>query len=173
MSDSRHDDDVEWYSARLRGVIPMEAFHVGHNVRRVIRQGHYEMRTDTAFRQVMEACAERDTTWISDVIIDGFTRLHNDGYAHSVEIWLGDVLAGGLYGVALKGAFFGESMFKTQSEMDKIALWHCHQILQKGGFVLWDTQFYTDHLAQFGCVEITAAQYQRRLKAALRVDACW
>lgn len=172
MSETRDDDSVGWYSASMRGIIPMENFKVSSNVERLIRQGRYSCKINTQFRQVMVECADRQSTWISDIIIDSFEILHQAGHAHSVEIYDDEnKLAGGLYGVSLGGAFFGESMFKNAKEADKIALWHCHQILEKGGFELWDTQFYTDHLSQFGCIEITAAEYERRLESALKKEA--
>ncbi|MFU8812090.1 MAG: leucyl/phenylalanyl-tRNA--protein transferase [Balneolaceae bacterium] len=171
MSESRNDEKVAWYSARRRGVIPIERFRVSSNVERIIRQGRFECRINTRFREVLERCADRPSTWISDIIIRSCEVLHLSGHAHSVEIYnADDELAGGLYGVSLGGAFFGESMFKEENEADKIALWHCHQILQKNGFELWDTQFYTDHLAQFGCIEISAQEYERRLQQALQLE---
>lgn len=122
----------------------------------------------------MEECANRDTTWISDIIINSFEMLHLAGHAHSVEMFdEGDNLVGGSYGVSLGAAFFGESMFKKAAEADKIALWHTYQILKKNGFILWDTQFYTDHLAQFGGIEISSEEYQRRLKNAVNMDAAF
>jgi leucyl/phenylalanyl-tRNA--protein transferase len=172
MSEARDDDTVGWYSARKRGIIPLEAFHVSSNVERIIRQERFECRVDTCFRDVMVACADRNTTWISDLIIDSFEMLHLAGNAHSVEMFNREgKLAGGLYGVSLGAAFFGESMFKKDKEADKVALWHCHHILQANGFELWDTQFYTDHLAQFGCIEISSDDYQSRLETALQKEA--
>lgn len=169
MSESRDDDTVNWYSARKRGIIPMNEFKVSGNVQRIIRQGRFSCRINTRFREVMELCANRDTTWISDIIIQSFEVLHMAGHAHSVEMYnVDDKLAGGLYGVSLGGAFFGESMFRNQKEADKVALWHCHRILEKNGFELWDTQFYTNHLAQFGCNEISPEEYSRRLEKALQ-----
>jgi leucyl/phenylalanyl-tRNA--protein transferase len=168
MSESRDDDTVGWYSARQRGIIPMDQFKVSSNVERIIRQKRFKCRVNTQFREVIKACADRNTTWISDLIIDSFEVLHLAGHAHSVEMYNSKgELAGGLYGVSLGAAFFGESMFKEEKEADKVALWHCHQILQENGFELWDTQFYTDHLAQFGCAEISADEYQDRLEKAL------
>lgn len=168
MSESRNDSSVNWYSARQRGIIPMDAFKVSGNVERIIRQGRLTCRVNTQFREVMELCASRKSTWISDIIINSFEVLHMAGHAHSVEMYnVDDELAGGLYGVSLGGAFFGESMFKNQKEADKVALWNCHRILEKNGFELWDTQFYTDHLAQFGCIEISSDEYSRRLEKAL------
>lgn len=168
MSESRDDGSVEWFSARKRGVIPMHQFRVSSNVQRIIRQNRFTCRINTQFREVMMACADRNTTWISGLIIDSFEVLHLAGHAHSVEMYNSKgKLAGGLYGVSLGAAFFGESMFKNDKEADKVALWHCHQILDKNGFELWDTQFYTKHLAQFGCVEISADEYQKRLEGAM------
>ncbi len=169
MSEQRDDDSVGWYSARLRGIIPIEEFRVSKNVQRIIRQKRFECRINTCFRRVVEECANRETTWISDLIINSFEVLHMSGHAHSVEMYNKNKdLAGGLYGVTLGAAFFGESMFRQEKEADKVALWHCHQILKKNGFELWDTQFYTDHLAQFGCVEISADEYKERLTRALK-----
>ncbi len=120
----------------------------------------------------MEECADRNTTWISDIIIHSFEMLHLAGHAHSVEIFDEDEnLVGGSYGVSLGSAFFGESIFKKATEADKVALWHTHQILKKNGFTLWDTQFYTDHLSQFGCIEISSEEYRRRLNKALKKSA--
>ena len=172
MSESREDKSVEWYSARKRGIIPIHRFKVSSNVKRIIRQGRYTCKINTAFREVVERCADREHTWISDLIINSFEVLNLSGHAHSVEI-IDDEnnLAGGLYGVTLGAAFFGESMFKDQKEADKVALWHCHKILQKNEFELWDTQFYTEHLAQFGCIEISDDEYQKRLAKALQKEA--
>lgn len=172
MSESRDDSSVNWYSARQRGIIPMDQFSVSGNVKRIIRQGRFSCRINTCFREVMKQCADRSTTWISDIIINSFDVLHMAGHAHSVEMYdEDDQLAGGLYGVSLGSAFFGESMFKNQKEADKVALWHCHRILEKNGFELWDTQFYTDHLARFGCIEISSEEYGRRLETALQKSA--
>lgn len=172
MSEGRHDTSVNWYSARQRGIIPIDQFRVSSNVRRIIRQGRYQYRVNTCFREVMEKCAERESTWISDIIINSFEVLHMADHAHSVEIFdETNRLVGGLYGVSLGGAFFGESMFKRATEADKVALWYCHNILKNNGFELWDTQFYTDHLAQFGCIEISAEEYDERLAKALQFSA--
>lgn len=169
MSESRDDTTVGWYSARKRGIIPIEKFRVSSNVQRLIRQGRYTYKINTRFRNVINECASRKTTWISDLIIDSFEVLHLAGHAHSVEIFdEAGHLAGGSYGVSLGAAFFGESMFKKQKEADKISLWHCHKILLNNGFELWDTQFYSDHLSQFGCIEIDADEYQEKLQAALK-----
>lgn len=172
MADARHDSEATWYTARRRGIIPLDEFHVSSNVRRIVRNHHYHIKFDYAFREVMEACAERETTWISDEIINSYCRLHELGYAHSVSVydqkWK---LVGGQYGVTLKAAFFGESMFGWAKEAGKVALYWTHQALTQGGFELWDTQFWSEHLAQFGAVEISAEEYRERLKWALRKDA--
>jgi len=171
MSESRQDDDVEWFSARQRGIIPIDQFKISKNVQRLIRQGRYVCSVNHSFREVMEECADRKSTWISNLIIDSFEVLHHTGHAHSVEIYnMNEELMGGLYGVSLGAAFFGESMFKKEPEADKIALWHCHNILNHNGFELWDTQFYTDHLAQFGCIQISPEEYKKRLESAIRKE---
>lgn len=172
MADSSDDPEVKWYTARWRGIIPLDEFHVSSNVQRIIRNHHYHVKFDYAFRRVMEACANRDTTWISDEIIDSYCNLHELGNAHSVSVfdrqWK---LVGGQYGVSLGAAYFGESMFGRAKEAGKVALYWTHRALQQGGFELWDTQFWSEHLAQFGCVEITAEDYRRQLKKALKKKA--
>lgn len=167
MAESKDAENVDWYSASKRGIIPIEGFHVSKNVLRIIRQDKFEVKVDTRFREVVKACANRETTWINDLIVNSYDVLNQAGHAHSVEVYLDEELVGGLYGVSLQSAFFGESMFKTEPEADKVALYYCHQILEKNGFKLWDTQFYTDHLAQFGCIEIDAQEYEERLHQAM------
>ena len=171
MSRSRYSNDYDWYTAKRRGIIPINQFHISKNVERLIRQGRFDVRFNTHFSDVMQACADRSSTWISDIIIESYVRLHELDFAHSVEIWKNNELVGGLYGVAIGGAFFGESMFHYETDMDKIALHYCHQRLSKGEFKLWDTQFYTDHLSQFGCIEISSDEYIKKLHAALKVKA--
>lgn len=168
MAESKDAKDVDWYTARQRGIIPMDNFHMSSNVMRLIRRGDFTVKVDGDFRKVMESCADRETTWINPLIIDSYEMLNKMGYAHSVEIYTDGKLSGGLYGVALGGAFFGESMFHYEPETDKIALYYCHQILDQNGFELWDTQFYTEHLGRFGCVEIEAGEYEQRLARALK-----
>lgn len=172
MADSREDPDAKWYSSRRRGVIPLDEFHVSSNVQRIVRNNHYHVKFDEAFREVMEACASRESTWISEEIINSFCELHQMGNAHSVSVYNKEwELVGGQYGVSLGAAYFGESMFGWAKEASKVALFWTHQALQQGDFELWDTQFWTDHLAQFGCVEITAEEYEKRLKSALKKGA--
>lgn len=171
MADSKDAEDVDWYSASKRGVIPLEKFHISKNLRKLIQKDRFEVVINTQFRQVVQECANRETTWINDLILNSYDVLNQSGHAHSVEVKLDGVLVGGLYGVSYKSAFFGESMFKKEADADKVALYYCHQILQNNGFILWDTQFYTDHLSQFGCVEIDADDYQLRLAEALNSES--
>jgi len=171
MADSRDDPEINWYSARRRGIIPLGEFHVSRKVRRLIRKKQYRCSINEDFRGVMEGCADRETTWISDRIITSFEALHELGHAHSVEIWQEDKLVAGLYGASLRAAFFAESMFQRAPEMGKVALFHCHQVLVDGGYRLWDVQFHTRHLARFGCREVTAKEYRRLLTKALELNA--
>lgn len=170
MAESKHDEEVDWYTASRRGIIPLDGFHISKNVQRIIRQDKFEIRVDTNFRKVVQECANRESSWINDLITDSFELLHKQNNAHSVEVYQQGKLVGGLYGVSLGAAFFGESMFKKENEADKVALYYCHQILKDNGFRLWDTQFYTDHLAQFGCIEIEASEYETRLAKALEKE---
>lgn len=174
MADSHQDPEAKWYTARRRGIIPLDQFKVSTNVKRIIRNQHYHVKFDYAFRKVMEACANRESTWISDEIIDSYCNLHELGHAHSISIYNQQwELIGGQYGVSLGAAFFGESMFGWEKEASKVALYWCHHILQEGGFELWDTQFWTEHLAQFGGIEISARDYDQRLCSALKKKGCF
>jgi len=172
MADYRDAPDVKWYTSRRRGIIPIDNFRVSSNVRRLIRNHRYDIAFDSSFREVIEGCANRESSWISNEIIESYVRLHRLGYAHSVDIfnWEGE-LVGGQYGVSLGAAFFGESMFEQAKEASKIALYYCHKALVQGGYELWDTQFWSEHLAQFGCIEISAAEYQERLQQAIQKEA--
>ena len=166
--------DVRWYSPDPRGIIPLDGFHAPRRLARTVRQARFELRFDTSFRAVITACADRrdpDGNWIDDEILESYCRLHDLGMAHSVETWQDGTLVGGLYGVALKGAFFGESMFHRTRDASKVALAALVERLRGGGFVLLDTQWVTDHLVQFGAVEIPRRRYLRLLDQALRVDA--
>ncbi|HLR31314.1 MAG TPA: leucyl/phenylalanyl-tRNA--protein transferase [Fodinibius sp.] len=174
MADSRDAPEAKWYTSSHRGIIPIDRFHVSSNVRRIIRNRHYHITFDTHFRNVMEACADRNSTWISDELIDSYCNLHERGHAHSVGVYHGDgKLVGGQYGVSLGAAFFGESMFGRAKEASKVALYWCHRALREGGFELWDTQFWSEHLARFGCIEISADEYDKRLQAALKKSAAF
>ena len=166
--------DIRWYSPDPRGIIPLEAFRAPRRLARTLRQERFEVRVDTSFRAVITACADRrdpDGNWIDDEILESYCRLHDVGMAHSVETWQDGALVGGLYGVSLKGAFFGESMFHRARDASKVALAALVDRLRAGGFVLLDTQWVTDHLVQFGAIEIPRRRYLRLLDQALRVDA--
>jgi leucyl/phenylalanyl-tRNA--protein transferase len=165
---------IRWYSPNPRGIIPLDTFHVPKRLARIVRSGAFEIRIDTAFDAVMRACAERrepEGTWIDDEILESYCALHDAGHAHSVEAWQGERLVGGLYGVALGGAFFGESMFHRVADASKVALAALVERLRARGFVLLDTQWVTGHLAQFGACEIPRRRYLTLLKQALAVDA--
>jgi leucyl/phenylalanyl-tRNA---protein transferase len=167
---------ISWYSPDPRGVMPLDTFHVPSRLQRTLRRSSLQVLVDTAFPEVMRACAEaeRDSadggTWISDEIIASYCALHSLGYAHSVEVRDGDRLVGGLYGVALGGAFFGESMFHTATDASKIALVTLIERLRERGFTLLDTQWVTPHLEQFGAIEIPRPDYLQRLEASLRLE---
>ncbi|MFB6278676.1 MAG: leucyl/phenylalanyl-tRNA--protein transferase [Salinibacter sp.] len=164
---------VRWYAPDPRAHLPLDAFHVPHNLRRRVRQREFEVTADQAFGAVIEACADRSRTWITPRIIRVYTALHERGYAHSVECWQDGELAGGLYGVALKGAFFGESMFYRVSNASKVALVHLVRQLRAGGFTLLDTQYSTEHLERFGVVEIPRPAFQKKLSRALDQTSTW
>lgn len=175
MAEGRDDPEVHWIDPRKRGVLPLDGFHVPHRLARTIRQRRFEVRVDSDFDGVLEGCAEpgpgRNDTWINPVILRLMRQLFERGYAHSVECWREGRLVGGLYGIALSGAFFGESMFSRERDASKVALAHLVLRLKLGGFRLLDTQFVTDHLKQFGAIEIPRADYHRQLAAALAVSA--
>jgi len=162
------DEEIGWYSPDPRCIFPLDRFHVPRTIRQAVRRGIFEVRVNTAFDEIIAACADRpEGTWISDEIMAVYRALHRRGYAHSVESWQGAGLAGGLYGVALGGGFFGESMFTRVSNASKVALAALVERLRARGFVLLDTQWSTPHLARFGAVEIPRREYLRRLRAAL------
>lgn len=161
------DGTIRWYSPDPRGILPLESFHVPHGLRRALKRPGWELRIDTAFDEVVASCGAREETWITPLIRKAYRSLFEEGHAHSVEVWLGGELAGGLYGVALGGAFFGESMFHRVTDASKVALWHLVRILRENGFTLLDTQWTTDHLGQFGAIEIPRNDYLERLSAAV------
>jgi leucyl/phenylalanyl-tRNA---protein transferase len=174
MAENRHDKRLFWVDPERRGVIPLRGFHVPSRLRRTFRSGRFEIAVDRAFRRTIEACAEarpmRRSTWISDRIVELYDELHERGFAHSVETWRDGRLVGGLYGVTLGAAFFGESMFSREADASKVALVHLVGRLILGGFRLLDTQFVTEHLAQFGAVEVDRADYKRMLEEALALQ---
>jgi leucyl/phenylalanyl-tRNA--protein transferase len=162
------DGQIEWFSPDPRAIIPLDGFNISQNLARLCRRGCFQMRVNTAFLSVMRCCADRqEGTWISDEIIEGYCGLHRLGLAHSVEAWRDDELAGGLYGVALGGAFFGESMFHRVRDASKVALATLVERLRARRYVLLDIQFMTEHLRRAGAVEISRRTYLRRLAAAL------
>jgi leucyl/phenylalanyl-tRNA--protein transferase len=161
---------IEWFSPEPRGILPLRSFHVPHALERTLRKNIFEIRVDTHFSEVMEACAKRRDTWINREILDSYVRLHELGYAHSVEAWLEGKLAGGLYGVSLGGAFFGESMFHKVTDASKVALCALVERLRAKKFLMLDTQWLTPHLLQFGGIEIPRSQYLHLLGRALQLS---
>ena len=162
--------EIAWFSPDPRGIILLDAFHIPHGLRRTLKKGEFQLRLNTAFEEVIRACSERAETWISEEIIQSYIHLHKLGFAHSVEAWLENELAGGLYGVSVYGAFFGESMFHKVPDASKVALVGLVNRLNERGFRLLDTQYVTGHLTMFGAVEISRPKYMRLLKQALALD---
>lgn len=169
------DGEIGWFSPDPRGIIPLETFHVSSRLARAARSGRFEIRIDTAFEAVMRACGERpdEGTWISEEIVESYLTLHRLGLAHSVEAWRQGHLVGGLYGVSLGGAFFGESMFHRETDASKVALVALVDRLRRRGFTLLDTQWVTEHLEQFGATEISRAEYLKRLAVAVKKDCAF
>ena len=171
MAESADDPNIFWVDPKVRGVLPLNTFHIPKKLRRVVRQGHFDVRFNTAFEAVMRQCAEttkdRRETWINNDILGVYVELHERGFAHSVECWKDDNLVGGLCGVSLGAAFFGESMFSRETNASKVALVHLVAHLISGGYRLLDTQFVTDHLRQFGVIEIPARVYLEQLENAI------
>ncbi len=163
------DGAISWYAPDPRGIIDLQACTPSRSLRRTIRSGIFEVRWNTAFREVMEACADREETWISGEILDAYTELHARGFAHSVEAWSGDMLAGGLYGVSVGGGFFGESMFSRKTDASKVTLIALAERMKLRGFTLLDAQFVTPHLRQFGGTSIPRREYMKRLKQAVHL----
>jgi leucyl/phenylalanyl-tRNA--protein transferase len=162
--------EIGWFSPDPRGIIPIDAFHVPHGLRRSLRKISFEIRINTRFEEVMRECSDRDETWINEEIIASYVNLHRLGFAHSLEVWVEKELAGGLYGVSIHGAFFGESMFHKVPDASKIALAALVDRLKERGFRLLDTQYVTDHLRTFGAIEISRAKYLSLLRQALALD---
>lgn len=163
-----HDDgNIYWYDPDPRTIIPLDRFYVPRRLARTVRQGKFEIRIDYDFRGVMEACAERERTWINSEIIELYSELHRLGFAHCVETWRDGKLVGGLYGVTLRGLFAGESMFSRETDASKVALVHLVERLRQRHYQLLDTQFMTSHLQRFGAIEISRSQYLHRLRRAL------
>ncbi|MEM6373725.1 MAG: leucyl/phenylalanyl-tRNA--protein transferase [Pseudomonadota bacterium] len=167
MAESRDDPDIFWVDPRLRGVLPLDGLHVSRSLARAMRRSPWTVRLDTDFAGVVDGCADRADTWINAEIYSLYGMLHRAGYAHSVEIWDGAQLVGGVYGVTLGAAFFGESMFSRRTNASKMALAAAVDHLERTGFVLFDTQFLTPHLASLGAEEIPRSTYRKRLAEAL------
>jgi leucyl/phenylalanyl-tRNA--protein transferase len=175
MADSRDDDEIFLVDPEWRGVLPLDRFHIPRRLARTVRADVYEVRFDTAFHDVVAACAQprpgHPETWINDPIRRLYGRLHEMGCAHSVECWRDGELVGGLYGVALQGAFFGESMFSRETDASKVCLVHLVERLRERGFALLDTQFTTEHLKRFGATDVPRGRYEKLLREALKGDA--
>lgn len=174
MAESADDPDVFWVQPKIRGVIPLDGFHVSKSLAKRIKQKPFDIRVNTAFDRVMEFCAEatdnRPTTWINPLILSLYKDLHRIGYTHSVEAWEGEELVGGLYGVSLGSAFFGESMFSRRTDASKICLVYLVERLKARGFTLLDTQFTTDHLKNFGAIDMPRKDYEKLLDKAMQSD---
>jgi leucyl/phenylalanyl-tRNA--protein transferase len=164
------DGEILWFSPERRGLIPLdERFHIPHGLAKSLKRKPFEVCWNTAFREVMLGCASREETWIDEVILESYCTLHDLGHAHSVECWDAEGLQGGLYGVALRGVFFGESMFSCKTDASKIALVALVERLREKGFTLLDTQWMTEHLKQFGGYEMSRKDYQAALAKALGI----
>lgn len=177
MAESAEDDDLFWVSPEMRGIIPLDNFHMSRSLRKALRQTGWTIRVDSDWAGVIEGCAtagaDRDSTWINATIRNVYGALFDRGVAHTVEVWDGDDLVGGLYGLAIGAAFFGESMFHRRTDASKMAMAHLVDRLKAGNFQLLDTQFLTDHLASLGGIEIPRAEYEDRLGRAIMQDADW
>ncbi|MDR6814867.1 leucyl/phenylalanyl-tRNA--protein transferase [Neorhizobium sp. 2083] len=173
MAESADDPEIFWVEPEMRGLLPLDAFHVSKSLAKAVRKAPFDIRFDTAFERVMALCAEpagdRPSTWINSTIRKLYTELHRMGHAHSVEAFEGDELVGGLYGVSLGSAFFGESMFSRRTNASKICLVHLVERLRENGFTLLDTQFTTEHLKTFGAIDVPKDDYLKLLRAAVEV----
>ncbi|WP_342076164.1 leucyl/phenylalanyl-tRNA--protein transferase [Yoonia sp. SS1-5] len=171
MSEGRDDPDVFWVDPTMRGIFPLNGFHISRSLARTMRRGHLRVTTDQAFMQVVAGCADRDETWINATIFDLYCTLFDRDAAHSIEVWQDDQLVGGVYGVTIGAAFFGESMFSRVSDASKVALAYLVDRLRLGGFSLFDTQFITPHLASLGAIEIERNAYRAALADAVAGEA--
>lgn len=167
MSETRDSDEIFWVDPKFRGVLPLDGFHMSRSLRKRLRSGGFRVTFNTAFREVVAGCANRSDTWINSTIFDLYAALFDQGDAASCEVWQDDHLVGGVYGVTIGAAFFGESMFSTATDASKVALAYLVDRLRQDGFVLFDTQFITDHLASLGAVEIPRTSYHQLLREAL------
>ena len=171
MSDPQDGDEIYWYDPEQRGVMPLDGFHLSKSLAKTIRKSYWQIEVDRDFPAVLRACADRPETWISPKIMALYEALHRMGFAHSVEVYEQDQLVGGLYGVSLGAAFFGESMFSYRTDASKLALAYLVHRLRAGGYQLLDMQYLTDHLARLGGIEISRRDYRKMLKAALSREA--
>lgn len=171
MALARDDAELHWFEPRLRGVIPLQNFHISRSLAHEIRRETFTIRTNTAFNAVVEGCADRPETWINVSLFELYAQLHAQGFAHSLEVWRGADLVGGIFGITLGGAFFGESMFSRATNASKVALAYTVDRLVRAGFALFDTQYLTPHLASLGGIEIPRAEYRQRLAKALKLKA--
>lgn len=171
MAESRDARELYWFDPQLRGVIPLQKFHISRSLARVIRRETFTISTNVAFRAVVEGCADRPETWINAPLVALYDTLHAAGYAHSLEVWKDGALAGGIFGITLGAAFFGESMFSRAPNASKVALAYTVDRLTQAGFRLFDTQYLTPHLASLGGVEIPRLEYRRQLARALERPA--
>ena len=171
MAESRENPEIHWVDPKQRAVFPLQGFHVSRSLARHIRRLRPRVTVDRNFASVVNACADRAETWINDEIFAAYAALHAQGHAHSLEVWDEGRLIGGVYGVVLGGAFFGESMFSRQLNGSKMALTYLMHRLRAGGFTLFDVQFLTPHLASLGAEELSRAEYRRGLAAALGQSA--
>ena len=171
MAEAEDDPDVFWVDPQRRGVLPLDGFHISRSLARRMRKGGIHATLDRDFEAVLNGCADRSETWINDTIRTLMLDLHEIGFAHSFEVWRDEDLIGGMYGVALGGAFFGESMFSTATDGSKMTLAFAVDHLRRCGFRLFDTQFLTEHLASLGAIEISRAEYRSRLTKAIEVAA--
>ena len=171
MAEHRDDPEIFWVDPRRRGVFPLDGFHISRSLSRAMRRTRFTITTNTAFNDVVTGCADRADTWINAEIFSLYAQLHALGHAHALEVWEDDMLVGGVYGVTLGRAFFGESMFSRRDNASKIALACLVDRLNRGGFTLFDTQFLTPHLASLGAQEITRAAYHARLEMAMMKTA--
>jgi leucyl/phenylalanyl-tRNA--protein transferase len=169
MADRRDSKDVYWVDPRSRGILPLDGFHISRSLARRLRQGDYRIAISTDLGAVLDGCADRDETWINGTIRDLTRELFEAGHAHTLEVWRGDRVIGGVYGITLGGAFFGESMFSKETDGSKIALAWLVDHLRRTGFTLFDTQFTTPHLVSLGAIEIPREDYRTRLDVALNV----
>lgn len=160
---------ILWFSPDPRAIIPLDKFHCSRSLKKSLRNRGYNVTFNKAFSEVMHACAARDDTWIIPEFIEVYTRLHEEGDAHSVEVWKDGLLVGGTYGVTLGGAFFAESMFHKVTDASKVALFHLTKLMEKKGFILLEVQFLTEHLKSLGAIEIPAEEYMKRLETALQL----